>query len=91
MKKSFMSIFADFAFERVFGIHKFKKDETQLETKLDKWFYALKNLDSFEKRPDVLSEDVFVKLFDAVDISKLTEAEKAEYEESLKKSLSEKE
>jgi predicted transposase/invertase (TIGR01784 family) len=63
---------------------KFNKSEGELVTLLDKWLYALKHLSEFKKRPKVLSDKIFDKLFEEAELSKLSKEERMEYEESLK-------
>jgi len=43
---------------------KFNKTENQLETMLDKWLYALKNLSDFKEPPAALEDDVFIRFFE---------------------------
>lgn len=63
---------------------KFTKTEDQLETRLDKWLYLLKNLYRFQERPISLQEKVFDSLFEQAAIASFSPAERAGYEESLK-------
>ena len=63
---------------------KFTKTEQDLETHFDKWLYVLKNLEDLTDRPKKLQEKVFNKLFAQAEIANYTDAEYAEYEESLK-------
>lgn len=63
---------------------KFNKDESQLETMFDKWLFVLRNLSSLLERPRALQERIFVRLFEAAEISQFDKRELYEYEESLK-------
>lgn len=63
---------------------KYNKKESELETHFDKWLYFLKNLESFEKIPDILKEEIFEEAFKVAEIAKFTPEELLEYEESLK-------
>ena len=63
---------------------KYNKKENELETHFDKWLYFLKNLESFDKIPDILKEDIFEAAFKVAEIAKFTQEELLEYEESLK-------
>ena len=63
---------------------KFNKSEEELETLFDKWMYVLKHLSELKKRPKVLQEKIFDKLFAEAEIAKFTKEERMEYEESLK-------
>jgi hypothetical protein len=67
-------------------ISKFDKSEEELETGIDKWCYALKNLPNLRKRPKALSGKIFAKLFREAEIARFTEEERMSYEESLKRS-----
>jgi predicted transposase/invertase (TIGR01784 family) len=63
---------------------KYNKKESELETHFDKWLYFLKNLESFDKIPDILKEEIFEEAFKVAEIAKFTSEELLEYEESLK-------
>jgi predicted transposase/invertase (TIGR01784 family) len=63
---------------------KYNKQENQLETHFDKWLYFLKNLESFDKIPDILKEEIFEEAFKVAEIANFTQEEILEYEESLK-------
>jgi predicted transposase/invertase (TIGR01784 family) len=63
---------------------KFNKTIEQLETRFDKWLYVLKHLPRLQKLPQKLQEKIFEKAFRVAEIAKMTVAELAEYENSLK-------
>ena len=63
---------------------KFNKTEEELETLFDKWLFVLRNLTRLFDRPAALQERVFNRLFEAAEISKFTQQQLVEYEESLK-------
>jgi predicted transposase/invertase (TIGR01784 family) len=63
---------------------KYNKKENELKAHFDKWLYFLKNLESFDKIPDILKEDIFEEAFRVAEIANFTPAEISEYEESLK-------
>ena len=63
---------------------KFNKTEEQLETLFDKWLFVLRNLTRMFDRPAALQERVFNRLFESAEISKLTQKQLVEYEDSLK-------
>mgnify|MGYP002623289762 CR=1 FL=1 len=63
---------------------KFTKREEELETMFDKWMYALRNLTDFLDRPKALQDRVFGKFFEQAEIARYTEAERHDYEESVK-------
>jgi predicted transposase/invertase (TIGR01784 family) len=63
---------------------KFNKEEKELVTMLDKWLYILKNLPRLEKRPAILREKIFAKLFKIAELAKFSEKEAKAYDDSLK-------
>ena len=63
---------------------KYNKQENELETHFDKWLYFLKNLESFDKIPDILKEDIFEEAFKVAELANFTSEEISAYEESLK-------
>ena len=63
---------------------KYNKKENELETHFDKWLYFLKNLESCDKIPDILKEEIFEEAFKVAEIANFTPKEISEYEESLK-------
>ncbi|MCD8386802.1 MAG: Rpn family recombination-promoting nuclease/putative transposase [Bacteroidales bacterium] len=63
---------------------KFKKTIDQLKTFEDKWMYAINNLCELDRCPEELKEETFVKFFELARIAAFTDAEKWEYESSLK-------
>ncbi|MDE5760499.1 MAG: Rpn family recombination-promoting nuclease/putative transposase [Bacteroides sp.] len=62
----------------------FIKKEDELESMFDKWMYAIRHLGALEKRPDILREKIFQRLFDVAEIAKFDRKERYEYEDSLK-------
>jgi predicted transposase/invertase (TIGR01784 family) len=62
----------------------FKKTESELETRKDKWFYFLKNLESFDHIPAILQEPIFAQAFETAEYIKLPPEEQALYEQDLK-------
>lgn len=62
----------------------FVKEPHELDTKLDKWLYALKHLIEFKQRPDFLSEAEFDELFNLAKYANLTREERNMYNASLK-------
>ena len=65
-------------------IPKFTKEENALKTMLDKWLYFLKNIESFEKLPQLFNEDVFLEASEKTEVANYTKEERMEYERSLK-------
>lgn len=63
---------------------KFNKAAEELETRFDKWLFILKNLHKLERVPEKLKENIFLKLFETAEISKFSQFEYQEYEDSLK-------
>ena len=63
---------------------KFNKTEPELDTMFDKWMFVLRNLSRLLERPQALQDRVFDKLFRQAEIAKYSEAERRQYEASLK-------
>lgn len=63
---------------------KFKKEENELVTLLDKWLYAIKNLATLMERPAALQEAVFKRLFEQAEIAAFNKRELHDYRESQK-------
>ena len=63
---------------------KFNKTEDELVTMFDKWMFILRNLSRLLDRPKALQDRVFDKLFKQAEISKYSDAERRQYETSLK-------
>ena len=62
----------------------FKKTETELVTRQDKWVYFLKNLVSLDHIPNILREQVFEQAFETAEIARMTKQELFQYEANLK-------
>jgi predicted transposase/invertase (TIGR01784 family) len=62
----------------------FKKSENQLETRLDKWLYFIKNLEDFQSIPTIFADEVFNQAFEKAELAKFGPNELASYENSLK-------
>lgn len=54
----------------------FNKTIHQLNTRLDKWLYFIKNLEDFDNIPLIFQDDVFVKAFEKAEIAKYTKQSK---------------
>jgi predicted transposase/invertase (TIGR01784 family) len=65
-------------------LSRFVKTETEIETDLDLWFFALKNMSRLDKIPAILNKRIFQKLFKIAEISKLSKEERAMYDSNLK-------
>ncbi|TJZ60516.1 Rpn family recombination-promoting nuclease/putative transposase [Sphingobacterium olei] len=63
----------------------FVKDESDLQTDLDKWLYVLKNMSRMDKIPLYLRKSIFEKLFQIAEYSKLNKEEREMYDVSLKR------
>jgi len=63
----------------------FRKTEAELETRLDKWLYFIKNLEDFQHIPQIFKNEViFTEAFEKAELSKLDHTELVGYENSLK-------
>ncbi len=63
----------------------FVKNESDLETDLDRWLYVLKHMSKLEKLPVFLRKPVFQKLFEVAEYSNLTKEEQVMYDVALKR------
>ena len=63
---------------------KFNKTLEQLETRLDKWLYLIRNLSRLDRVPEKLRERIFEKVFEVAEIARFTRAQFLSYEDSLK-------
>jgi len=63
---------------------KFNKKAEELETRFDKWLFVLKNLHKLDRVPEKLKENIFLKLFETAEISKFSQQEYQDYENSLR-------
>jgi predicted transposase/invertase (TIGR01784 family) len=62
----------------------FNKKENELETRLDKWLYFIKHLVDFESIPALFNDVIFLQAFEVAAIANYNNAERNEYEKSLK-------
>jgi predicted transposase/invertase (TIGR01784 family) len=62
----------------------FTKQESELVTQRDKWFYFLRNLDSFADIPAILREPVFEQAFATAETTQLSREDRRRYEADLK-------
>jgi len=63
----------------------FKKTEADLVSRLDKWLYFIKNLESFQTIPEIFkNEVVFLHALEKAEIAKFDEAQMYSYEASMK-------
>ena len=63
---------------------KFRKEESELETFMDKWLYAIKNLGKLDDKPTALTESIFKRFFEVAEIAAFSQTERYDYEENLK-------
>ena len=63
---------------------KFHKAEEELATQLEKWVYLLKHLEEFPQMPERFQDTVLEQAFEIAELAHLSEAERANYESSLK-------
>ncbi|OWY19116.1 hypothetical protein C7N43_31565 [Sphingobacteriales bacterium UPWRP_1] len=61
----------------------FKKTEEELSSHFDKWIYFLKNLESFDKIPEILREPIFERAFDIAALARLNPQQYQQYQNSL--------
>jgi predicted transposase/invertase (TIGR01784 family) len=57
----------------------FKKSEKELETRLDKWLYFIKNLEDFHSIPTIFTDEVFNQAFEKAELAKFGQIELANY------------
>ena len=62
----------------------FSKTEEQLNTRLDKWLYFIKNLEDFENIPTIFNDEVFEQAFEKAEIANFGQTDLDKYENSLK-------
>ncbi|MEA5139223.1 Rpn family recombination-promoting nuclease/putative transposase [Arcicella rigui] len=62
----------------------FVQAEHDLANRLDKWLYFIKHLEDFQGIPEVFKDEVFIQAFEKAEIAKYSEAERHDYEQSLK-------
>lgn len=60
----------------------FKKTDSELKDKFDKWAYFLKNLEKLEEIPQILNEEVFQQAFTTAELAKMTKEQREDYEKS---------
>ena len=65
-------------------IPNFNKTLEQLETRLDKWLYFIKNLEDLQSIPELLKDEVFTNAFETAKLANLEPRERESYQQSLK-------
>jgi len=63
---------------------KFKQNEVELKTRLDKWLYFIKHLEDFQTIPEIFADEVFSKAFEKAELARYGQAELERYEMNLK-------
>ena len=61
----------------------FNKEESELETRRDKWLYFLKYLPGLEHIPAIMREKVFQKAFHTAEVAAMSEKDRDRYEQEL--------
>ncbi|WP_257666561.1 Rpn family recombination-promoting nuclease/putative transposase [Parapedobacter tibetensis] len=61
----------------------FAKDEAEIESDVDRWFWLLNNLSRANKVPTFMDRRVFPQVFQISEVSRLTKEERMAYEASL--------
>lgn len=61
----------------------FKKQEQELQTRLEQWLYFLKNLEDLQHIPHIFRDEVFLQAFETAELSKLTQEDWLHYERNL--------
>ena len=77
-------LFYDKLYQYFFQMPLFNKQESELKTQSEKWFYFLRNLDSFDDIPSILRVPVFERAFATAETSRLSQEERRQYEADLK-------
>ena len=77
-------LFYDKLYQYFFQMPLFNKQESELKTQSEKWFYFLRNLDSFDDIPSILRVPVFERAFATAETSRLSKEERRQYEADLK-------
>ncbi len=62
----------------------FKKAESELTSRLDKWLFFIKNLEDFQNIPAIFSDEIFTKAFEKAELAKFGAVDLDNYETSLK-------
>ena len=62
----------------------FAKKEDELETRLDKWLFFIKNLEDFQEIPAIFGDAIFKSAFEKAELAKYNNEEHQLYQASLK-------
>ncbi len=63
---------------------KFKLEEAELATRVEKWMYALNNLFKLNDMPEGLREEIFERFFREAEIAQFSQQDQLTYQDSLK-------
>ena len=63
---------------------KFKKKETELASRLDKWLYFIQHLEDFDSIPGLFNDIIFSQASEKAEIAKYNDLELRSYQQSLK-------
>ncbi|AEW87274.1 Rpn family recombination-promoting nuclease/putative transposase [Flavobacterium columnare] len=62
----------------------FNKQEIDLNSRLDKWLYFIKNLEDFQSIPTIFKDEVFTQAFEKAELANFGQLDLDKYESSLK-------
>ena len=62
----------------------FKNTESELNSRLDKWLFFIRNLEDFQVIPAIFEDDIFTQAFEKAEIARFEPNELEKYENSLK-------
>lgn len=62
----------------------FKMSEVELNSRLDKWLFFIKNLEDFQSIPSIFSDEIFTKAFEKAELANFGQGDLDSYENSLK-------
>jgi len=60
-------------------LEKFRKAGSECKTDIEKWLYVLKNMSRLDDLPEDFRNEVFIKLFEAVNVNLFSDMERREY------------
>ncbi|MDO5129892.1 MAG: PD-(D/E)XK nuclease family transposase [Prevotellaceae bacterium] len=63
----------------------FTKEADECESKVERWIYLLKNMETLTRLPWAAQSSVFDRLAKIADVASLTRSERLKYDEALKK------
>jgi predicted transposase/invertase (TIGR01784 family) len=84
LKNQYGNIFYDKLTYIYLEMPNFVKEESLLNTRLDKWLYFIKHLEDFQSIPHIFNNDIISQAFEKAELSKLNAIEVDNYENSLK-------